>query len=167
MKNLKKVLSVLFASIILAGGAKLGTAPVVSAQEPGREDSAQRSLWLGRPKTIIPAAEGEQITVIAMGGEEWYVVGYNGAGIHSEAGNENNVTLLHKLDEYDGETEELRYGWYPFRDYAFLEGDGNGNFEQFQEHWGKRWVLYLSSSGAAINPMMPDEAGSDQSNDAG
>ncbi|SCI06807.1 Listeria-Bacteroides repeat domain (List_Bact_rpt) [uncultured Ruminococcus sp.] len=155
MKHLRRILSVFLASAVIVGGGRLGAMPAVSAQEAGE---GTQSIWFGRPAEIIPTTEGDHVTTIGVGGEEWYVAGYNGSGIHSEAGNENNVTLLHKLDEYSGKDEDLRYGWYPFRDYAFLEGDGNGNFEQFQEHWGKRWVLYLGSSGTVINPMMPDDA---------
>lgn len=149
---MKKQISAFVAAALLFGSTSL-CAAVQAAPDPGNEPP--REMWAGRPQSITTTLGNGGVTVVGFGGEEWYVVGYNGEGIHSEAGNQNNLTLLHKLDEApeDGNT---RYGWAPFRDYEFLEGDGQGGFPQFQEHWGKRWVLY-QSGGKVIHPMMPDK----------
>ena len=149
---MKKQIAAFVAVALLFGSTSL-CAAVQAAPDSGSEPP--REMWAGRPQSITTTLGNGGVTVVGFGGEEWYVVGYNGEGIHSEAGNQNNLTLLHKLDEApeDGNT---RYGWAPFRDYEFLEGDGQGGFPQFQEHWGKRWVLY-QSGGKVIHPMMPDK----------
>jgi hypothetical protein len=89
-------------------------------------DTQAASMCSGMPN-IRPNIERSDGTVISFAGQEWWVIGYNGTGVFTKAGDVDNVTLL------------LKSAGNPY---------GNSTFRAKNATGGSGWVEYPVGSGA-------------------
>lgn len=85
----KKILSFALAAALLLGAGVSGPLAVTA-------QAADAEIQAGLPGTITLGTASDNPTVIGFAGYEWIVIGYNGEGVHSSAGDTDSVTLLLK-----------------------------------------------------------------------